>query len=149
MSHDLIESADQFALQCFGMSGAISHGLIAAITTDVCMFTPRVSNCDFESRLCFIDFDGMHGAPLEIPGVAPGHATLVVQPEKVQPSIVEECADIVVAAQDVGHRLARRFDTNRQAQWFVRVGFAVMDRLPRDPPPATGRHFPRRRQCRL
>ena len=135
MSHDLIDSGDQLGLQCFDMSRAISHGLIAAITTDVCILTLRFSNCAFESRARFIDFDSMHGSPLEIPGVAPSHATLVVQAEKVQPSIVEERTDIVVPAQDIGHGLARRFDANRQAQWFVRVRFAVMDRLPRESAP--------------
>ena len=48
----------------------------------------------------------------------------------MQPAIVEQGSNTRVPAQDVGHGLLRRLDTDRQTQRFVSIALAIMDRLP-------------------
>ncbi len=59
------------------------------------------------------------------------YQALVVQGEQMQPTVVEQRADLRVTFEDVGDRFGRRFDQHGEAQRLVGQALAVMHRLPR------------------
>ena len=71
-----------------------------------------------------------HRIPVEPALVAPGEPPLAVQREEVQPAVVEERPDPVVAPQDLGHGRPGGFHADGEPQRLVGEPCAVVHRLP-------------------
>jgi len=67
--------------------------------------------------------------PRQVADIAVAHVPRVIQRKQVQPAIVEQRADAVMARKDVVDRCLRGFDDDRQAQGFMGQVRAVLHGL--------------------